>query len=445
MSLDWGTSGAWFEAFQAACQAHFTLFKRAKNSGDRRLFLAACRLQAEGPRYRRFMGEGRVGVQITGGGDDVTAVLAGKSTRLQIDPADPSTSSRPKRRNGRIRIGSSGPGGRQPVWAEFRFRMHKGHALPEEGVVKRAYLVAKKIGPRTKWELQVSVADRPKDWPDRNVSDGLVAVDVGWRNLGDSIRVAYWLGSDGKRGEIKIPAERVLRHQKVKDLQSIRSQNLDTIREALVAWGKDHASILPEWFQERFAYLRQWRSQARLASAVRHWEQNRFPGDETMFEEARVWWRQDIHLYDWQESQRKGEERWRKNYFREVAAELSRHYRKVVVEDVDWSVFQRSQDPLKSKELDNERKAAREERRRIAGVSYLIDALKYRLVEMEKAPPQWSTQACSFCGQVDHFDAENHLEHTCSSCGRHWDQDYNACRNLLRLGGMGASGGVVPE
>jgi len=432
VSLDWGTCGAWYDAFQAACKAHIVLFKRARESGDRRLYIAACRLAKEGPRFKRFTGEGRVGVQITGGGDPVEDVLNGKSMRLRIDPVEESTSSRSKRRDGHIRIGSTGPGGRTPVWADFRFRMHKGHELPEDGVVKRAYLVAKKIGTRTKWELQVSVAGRPKDWADRNVSDGLVAVDVGWRDMKDHVRVARWLGDDGQRGEILIPAERVQRYQKVKDLQSIRSKNLDSILSTLVSW-KKQAADLPEWFQERFKGLHQWRSQSRLASAIKHWEQCRFDGDEAIFDEARVWWRQDCHLYDWQESQRKGEDRWRKNYYREVAAELSRSYRTVVVEDVDWSQFQRAQDPLKAKEVNEARKAAREERRRIAGVSYLIDALSNRMVETIEAPSRWTTQACHECGCIDHFDAENELHHTCSDCGEHWDQDDNACRNLLTL------------
>jgi len=429
--LSWGTAGAWRDAFKAACKAHSVLFKRAKESGDRRLLLAAIRLKNEGPRFKRFTGEGRVGVQITKGGAPVADVLGGVSTSLQIDDAAPSTGRRPRRRDGRIRIGSDG---RAPVWAPFRFRMHRGFELPADGVVKRAYLIAKKTGPRTKWELQVSVADRPKDWADREVNTGLVAVDVGWRDMGSHIRVAYWVGDDGQEGEVTIPAARVKRYQKVVDLQSIRSKNFDRIRRTLYDWKKRMGEHVPEWFQERFQYLLQWRSPAKMVMAWRYWEENRFEGDAEMYDETRTWCLQDRHLYDWQESQRKGEERWRMNYYREVAAQLSRSYRTAVIEDVDWSKFQRDQDPLKAKLLDNTRKAAREERRRIAGVSYLIGALQNRLVEVREADPKWTTQACHACGCIDHFDAENELHHTCSNCGEEWDQDWNACQNLLRLG-----------
>ena len=47
----------------------------------------------------------------------------------------------------------------------------------------------------------------------------------------------------------------------------------------------------------------------------------------------------------------------------------------------------------------------------------------------------YTTQMCGQCGAVETWDAEPAIMHTCASCGATWDQDDNACVNLLREDG----------
>lgn len=47
-------------------------------------------------------------------------------------------------------------------------------------------------------------------------------------------------------------------------------------------------------------------------------------------------------------------------------------------------------------------------------------------------PAAWTTQTCAKCEAREEFDAARELRHMCSKCGAEWDQDENACENLLR-------------
>src|SRR5690606_39258189 len=49
-----------------------------------------------------------------------------------------------------------------------------------------------------------------------------------------------------------------------------------------------------------------------------------------------------------------------------------------------------------------------------------------------KIAPGYITQDCWRCGAREDFDQAAELVHICGSCGAVWDQDANACRNLLK-------------
>ncbi len=377
------------------------------------------------PKFRRQDGNGRIAVQFQGGApaEEVLEISEHGNPHLQIDNT-PDPDRRNPWRRARIRIGSTGAGGRTPVWADLHVKLHR---LPPPGTsIKWAILVARRVGTHTKWSLQLSLAD-PAGWQvDDRAPGGRVAVDVGWRKL-TSIRVAYWLGDDGQSGEVTIPPERLDRVRKVSELQSIRDQHFDAVKATLRSYMESLGSIVPDWLQERLATLMSWRSPARLAAAVHAWRAQRFDGDAVAYEAVEAWRLQDKHLYDWQEHQRAGEQAWRQNLYRNVAAQLSRRYRTVVIEDTDWTTFQR-----KPEIEDDTGEFEREDVfRRTAAVSHLLGALKHRMTECVRVPAQHTTQRCHACGSIENFDAAAELTHTCGACGAVWDQDRNACINML--------------
>ena len=52
-------------------------------------------------------------------------------------------------------------------------------------------------------------------------------------------------------------------------------------------------------------------------------------------------------------------------------------------------------------------------------------------VTVESVSAVNTTHICHLCGSLEEFDAAEHLNHRCRSCGMVWDQDVNAARNLL--------------
>src|SRR5690606_35252945 len=121
----------------------------------------------------------------------------------------------------------------------------------------------------------------------------------------------------------------------------------------------------------------------------------------------------------------------RREIYRRLAAHLARRYRTLVVDDTDLRALQRSPAPESERtEID----VAKRSQRLAAGSELraaLVSAFGERRVVRLSA--QDVTRTCHACGSIEQWDrAASGRLHTCSSCGARWDQDDNACRNLLR-------------
>lgn len=386
------------------------------------------------PKFHRWTGEGRIAVQLQGGLASDEA-FSGKSTLLRIDPLPEGTFDRRtvphanKRTTAWVRVGSQD---RQPVWCTLPVWLHR--PLPEDGRIKWVYLHRRKLGTKWQWTLSL-VVEREAGYSRSDcATDGMVAVDPGWRLVEAGLRVAYWVGSDGQEDELVIPPERLAQWKKTEDLRSIRDKNLDAIRGRLADWLD--ANDVPEWLSERAKTLRKWRSTARLAAVVLDWRDRRFAGDEEIFPELEAWRIQDKHLYEWEANQRGKAAHWRDWFYRNVAASLRRQYRMLVVEDCDWSELQRGTPTEAAESTDGARAY-----QRIAAVGRLVQILREGLSEAMRVDARLTTQACHLCGNTERWDAAASLWHTCTQCGARWDQDYNACRNLLER----ASGPALAE
>jgi transposase len=77
--------------------------------------------------------------------------------------------------------------------------------------------------------------------------------------------------------------------------------------------------------------------------------------------------------------------------------------------------------------------AAARRQRHIAALSTLRRILADSGLRTVSVPAAYSTTTCSWCGAVDRlWEHRGELYHTCPHCGRTWDRDINAVRNLLR-------------
>jgi hypothetical protein len=371
------------------------------------------------PRFKRFERDGRVALQLQNG-LSIEKATSGESTLLHLYKAGDNN---PKHWVCRMRVGGEG---RKGIFAEVPFLMHR--ELPKEAKIKWLYLQRSRVATHDEWHLMFSL--EAAEWPRKQAKRGTVGVDLGWRLLKNSdLRVAYWHGSDGKSGQLVIPKEDLSRWHRADTLRSTRDSSFNQIKEHFLDWLGGEMPR-PEWLTEQTEHLCQWRSQARLAAVVIYWRNHRFDGDENIYEALEKWRKQDKHLFDWQEYQRKRSINWRNNLYRCFAKTLAEKYRTCVMENTNW----RDMAELPEVESSEVTYAVPSYNRAVSAIGKLSLYLKEAMKEVQLVDPANSTHECADCGTIDDFDAVKELEHVCSNCLSSWDQDHNAARVLLCRG-----------
>lgn len=389
------------------------------------------------PEFRKFSPSGQIGVQIQKG--MTVAELFESNTLLHIAPVDErawchvTTKRGDRRRLARtelwFRVSSDEK--RRAVWAKFPMIMHR--PIPPQGIVKRATVTLRHIGPRPRWTLEIYVDDEAIARV--GSGHGVVAVDVGWRKLGDEVRYGFWR-SEAEHGECRLEPRVLSSLQKASDLVSIRDKNRNAMQPVLAEWLKSNP--LPSWLKEATGHFSQWRSPRRFYSLARKWKERlaEHPETKTGYDILETWRYHDYHLWHWETSQREKSLGWRREVFRRFAAMLARRYDTLVLEKFDLRVFARRRGAREDELSQHENEQARTYRQ-LAAVSQfrdvLVNAFGRRGGKVVIVPAHYTTQACHVCSHNDHFDAENELNHVCSSCGSTWDQDDNASHNLLRI------------
>jgi len=376
------------------------------------------------PRFYRYDGTGHLAVQLQKGLSPKEAQENDPRIRIEVVPEGVYRpgKNRPKKLGNAIvhfRVGSDKSG--DPIFARIPFILHR--PLPEDAQIKWVHLISDRVGTHSKWLVQFVVSK--ESWPkaDRATS-GHVGVDVGWRMKEDGLlRVAVWKGSDGQDGELTLPTNWLPAMGKTRHIRSIRDKNFDMIRPELVAWLKERQD-LPEWMKEPLTTMHQWKAQARLASFMIRWRTERFPGDEQMFQKAEDWRKRDRHLYDYESNLRDQLLAQRSDLYRNFAAKLRRQYKTAALEDLDlrdFHVLPAVEDPMMDPAL--------KEHVRDACLSSLLQYLKESMGGFIEVPAANTTKKCHSCGSIQEWDHKI-LRHTCTKCGKDWDQDYNAAINI---------------
>ena len=90
-----------------------------------------------------------------------------------------------------------------PQWAAWRLDRHR--SPPPGAQVRWATVVRRARGPHAEWSLHLTVGTGLGSAPAPTGKQ--VAVDVGWRVIGDELRVAAWRDSDGQSGELRLTAK----------------------------------------------------------------------------------------------------------------------------------------------------------------------------------------------------------------------------------------------
>jgi hypothetical protein len=384
-------------------------------------------------RFQGWDGTGKVTVRYQQGLP--AGEVQGADRRLQFDPVNPlawTSASRSERRKlarsrVRIRVGSQG---RDPVWLELPVGLHR--PLPEDCTVRSASVICEKVGSRERWRLLVTVAR-----PERIARQGpAMALDLGWRLLPEGLRVGYWEDEVGAHGQLLLEPAVLWQFSKLNDLKSIQDQHLRVALAAVGEWSKTHElSAGTDLSRIDLSHIGEWRKPWRLLRLYRAWKDGRVAGDEEAFGALVAWKERYDHLHEWEANLRDQVIRHRKEVYRRFVSGLLRMHGRVFLEDLQIRSLARKDQP--EEEVHNYSGSMRV----VAAVS-LLGRLFQEHGDCVRVSARGTTQDCSWCGHTKQWDAAENVMHRCEGCGRVFDQDQNAARNILRRG-LGAGVGPV--
>lgn len=379
----------------------------------------------------------------------------------------------------------------EPIYLKIPFHMHR--EIPADAEIKWAWAVRRKVGTKFEWQMQFVLSR--DTWPREDAArKGTVGLDVGWRRLDDgSLRVATWSGSDGQSGQLTLSESWVRQMLKVDDIRAIRDKLFNEARDALVAAVKGNPATItwvetwarrkdvelrvnPETGKTRkvtwagakvepyeIAGLKQtpaallallssrpdangkthyslptWRAPAKLAWAILKWRECRFPGDEEVFAAMEAWRKRDKHLYEYEAHLREQLQLQRADIYRKFAASMRRSYAKIGIEgsmgkdgDAGRPMDLRKFHVLPKPESDGRKLGCGSIRE--ACLSLLRRFLEETMC-VETVPSAGTSKTCSACGVKNTLD--HSVTFTCDGCGKVWDRDVNAARNILNRAGI---------
>jgi hypothetical protein len=355
------------------------------------------------------------------------------------------------------------PADRPSTWIRFPLSHHR--RLPDDAEILWAHICRWRVGIHYEWRMQLTIESDTFRRPETATAlGGTCAIDIGWRRIFDAggnqvgLRVAYLVDEHGHEREIRAPDGLWQRLAKVYSIAQIRSRALDAARDQLVAWL--HGRQPPEWFGDLTKGLPQWRAQRKLQRLTDIWkkEEHRFDGDGDILASLLAWAKKDRHLATWEAHMRERTLANRRETWRQIAAELASTYQTILVEDGLCRSEGRERQ-MKITAIEGWDKKApeegdphegREQRRqaRMAAPGELRLAIthathKTASTVIDVSATKNSTRMCAWCNHVQvRADFAATIEIQCEGCGRTWDQDANAGRNLLHRRGL--SSGQIP-
>jgi transposase len=238
---------------------------------------------------------------------------------------------------------------------------------------------------------------------------------------------------------VAVPGSWLEEMSRLDGVGSLEDTKKNAVQGELVQWLKERPDAV-EALGVTPAELAHWKSAGRLARLVLRWRETRLAGDEAVFEKAEAWRRQDRHLVEWEAQGRDQLIASRREVYRVLAARLVAAYGCFVAEDMDIPKLTRKGKPEDGPDYMEE--AARKSARYAAPGS-LRAAIKLAAgregVKAMEVPSMGTTKVHSLCGTWLDHDFSEQIMAWCPKCEMGFDQDANACENLLKL----ATGEVV--
>ncbi len=402
--------------------------------------------------FRRFDGQGVWTVQIqTAGGQEPATMrdLTNPASRIRhlvrLSAEENVSESVQNRRRYRpramlhMRIASSG---REPVWMRLPIILHR--PIPEGAAIKQVQLKRERVGKTWRYSVSLTV-DEPATEP--TSARYAVAVDLGWRRRDNGLRAAMVVAEHDlcDEHEITLPDKIVTGFALADRLRSYRDERFNIAVAALRQWLAAQTET-PAWLAEKTDYIAQWKSHKRLLDVVETWYGNRFGGDEEVYGVLLAWRQKERHLWDYEVHLRDRLTRWRREEYRKAAARLASSYETLVLEDMDLRELAKRP---KAEEGDTYMEQRSRKGRTVTAPGVLRSALELafraRGRDVQYRDAKNTTRMHAACGRLLDADFAADVRVYCPHCEVWFDQDANACRNLLRAFAASREAEVEPE
>lgn len=415
--------------------------------------VARVRAMKEGAelRFRRFEGEGSMGVRFTKDGGALDKIHAGATDLLRFREATPEELGHMKATKAdggrrlvfRVRAGSKGEDKSVPA-LEFLVTMHAGMELPEDLPLKTVTLSRKMHVRKEEWKVVLMFSDEVEDQPLPELPAKAAGIDLGWRLVKNedsdrALRVAaISMGPDERIRYVNLGPDWMRRMDRADRLRGQLDDSANLFAARLLPLLTEEALATldeGEWFRVIAGKAkRAKRAYPMLLIQVceAHEKGGRPLGDEVN-EMMSVWRREALKLATAAHHSRRRATDHRKHYFRNVAAQMVQQAGLIGVEDIDLRQLALRQQPDGT---DSELVLVQRKYRTWAAPSELRlaiqQAAKRQGIELVSVDAKGTTTTCSACGH-QHGGPIEDLMFVCEGCGKVWDQDENAahnCRNL---------------
>jgi transposase len=388
------------------------------------------------PHFRRWNGEGLLGIQIQSTRPLSGERIFGDDSRVRIEPVDlrawdPEVRRGDRRRASRtvlhMRVGRER--GQEAAWPMV---MHR--PLPQGSQVKWVKVVRRRFDNRFRYRYVVQITVEEPDalaWRGGPPEASAVAVNLGWRKLPDgSLRVATWADTQGQTGHVTLDVKHFRsRIEHAESLRSIRDRLLDGLKAAIKDMAADGLEVLNEASDTvTRTDVQRWKSPGRFHRLLAEMK-DRGDAPEELVAAVEEWHHRDRHLAQWEVGDRRHALRFRREEYRKLARRLASRYPVLVIEDYDLRRI--VQNPERVKEPSAQRvESAPSEARQILRSTGTREGC--RIIDGDSP---LATQECHICGygrgEDERWDASPRIEHTCEGCGATWDQDVNNAHLLL--------------